>query len=641
MTLRIEPVNWNNIEDQVDVDVWDKLLHQHWVDTKIPLSGDIKSWNTAMSPEERDVTKKVFVGLTALDTVQGRVGAKNMMQDTSTPHEFDVLANILFMEAFAGDTQLLTPSGWVGISEITTDSLVAQYSPDTGEIEFVHPENVSNHTTNVTYKFYGKGGMYQHHVSAGHRMFFDRGYGPEKGRTYTPVTMEARELYTKGANKPRNFWVTSGRKKGSENTISPIDRLRIVINAYGELYDEVKEDDFTGFLISFRGARKRERLIEILNSLNIPYKKTGASRFYLAIPDSLGITDTSLGWRNLTDVSREWALDYFLELVFWHTTKKTEHLFYTSQNLGDVEFLQALTTISECSSVVSVKEYEHTDAVVYKLRVSFDDTHSCIGQAKDAEKIAASETVYAVQVPSTFLVTRNGPLTSPVISGNCIHAKSYSSIFSTLISSEEIRDIYTWANNNEYMIAKMNLILDRYVEEDPLKKKIASTLLESFLFYSGFFWPLYLSSRGKLTNTADIIRLIIADESVHGYYIGYKYQRAVEELDKETQDEYMLFTYELLQDLYDNEVKYTRDIYDQVGLSDQVLTFLRYNANKALANLGYDPLFPVSDTKVNPSVLSALSPNGGESHDFFSGSGSSYVVGKTENLEDSEWNDLW
>ncbi|MCC5720189.1 hypothetical protein LH487_27305, partial [Klebsiella pneumoniae] len=123
------------------------------------------------------------------------------------------------------------------------------------------------------------------------------------------------------------------------------------INAYGELYDEVKEDDFTGFLVSFRGAKKRDRLIEILNSLDIPYKKTGASRFYLAIPDSLGITDTSLGWHDLTDVSREWALDYFLELVFWHTTKKTEHLYYTSNNLGDVEFLQALTTISECTSV--------------------------------------------------------------------------------------------------------------------------------------------------------------------------------------------------------------------------------------------------------------------------------------------------
>ena len=39
------------------------------------------------------------------------------------------------------------------------------------------------------------------------------------------------------------------------------------------------------------------------------------------------------------------------------------------------------------------------------------------------------------------------------------------------------------------------------------RRKIASTLLESFLFYSGFYLPLYMSSKAKLTNTADLIKL--------------------------------------------------------------------------------------------------------------------------------------
>ena len=36
-------------------------------------------------------------------------------------------------------------------------------------------------------------------------------------------------------------------------------------------------------------------------------------------------------------------------------------------------------------------------------------------------------------------------------------------------------------------------------------------MLESFLFYSGFYAPMYWSSHAKLTNTADLIRLIIRD----------------------------------------------------------------------------------------------------------------------------------
>ncbi len=66
-----------------------------------------------------------------------------------------------------------------------------------------------------------------------------------------------------------------------------------------------------------------------------------------------------------------------------------------------------------------------------------------------------------------------------------------------------------------------------YKGDEPLKRKVASTLLESFLFYSGFYLPMYWSSRAKLTNTADMIRLIIRDEAVHGYYIGYKFQRGL------------------------------------------------------------------------------------------------------------------
>lgn len=218
-----------------------------------------------------------------------------------------------------------------------------------------------------------------------------------------------------------------------------------------------------------------------------------------------------------------------------------------------------------------------------------------------------------------------------------VHAKSYSYIFSTLASSEAIEDTFRWAEENDFLAEKMNMILDRYEDVDQLERKIACTLLESFLFYSGFFWPIYLSSRARLTNTADLIRLIIADESVHGYYVGYKYQKAVSALSEEEQERYKSFAFELIQDLYDVEVKYTRDIYDPIGMSDDVIAFLKYNANKALQNLGYESLFPSSSFTVQAAVLSALAPNSGETHDFFSGAGSSYTQLKNEAMDEEDW----
>ena len=151
-----------------------------------------------------------------------------------------------------------------------------------------------------------------------------------------------------------------------------------------------------------------------------------------------------------------------------------------------------------------------------------------------------------------------------------VHAKSYSSIFSTLCSTQEIDDAFRWSVENPNLQKKAQIILDYYHGGDALKRKVASTLLESFLFYSGFYLPIYWSSKAKLTNTADLIRLIIRDEAVHGYYIGYKFQKAYEQESPERQQELKDYTFSLMYELYDNEIQYTQDLYDPVGLTEDV-----------------------------------------------------------------------
>ena len=60
------------------------------------------------------------------------------------------------------------------------------------------------------------------------------------------------------------------------------------------------------------------------------------------------------------------------------------------------------------------------------------------------------------------------------------------------------------------------------------------------------------------------------------------------------------YTYDLLNELYDNEVEYTRSLYEPVGLTQDVEKFLRYNGNKALMNLGYPALFPQENLRREP-----------------------------------------
>lgn len=218
-----------------------------------------------------------------------------------------------------------------------------------------------------------------------------------------------------------------------------------------------------------------------------------------------------------------------------------------------------------------------------------------------------------------------------------VHAKSYSNIFMTLSDTESINTAFRWSRENENLQLKGHRILDIYKNGTALEKKIASVVLESFLFYSGFYLPLRFSTLGRITNSADVIRLIIRDEAIHGYYIGYKFQQEYNKLPEWCQTELLDFTVELIFELYDNEIEYTRDIYDELGWTEDVGGYIRYNANKAMQNLGFPSLFPQSDCKFNAGVMSAMDSSSNENHDFFSGSGSSYVIGKAEATDDNDW----
>lgn len=117
-----------------------------------------------------------------------------------------------------------------------------------------------------------------------------------------------------------------------------------------------------------------------------------------------------------------------------------------------------------------------------------------------------------------------------------IHAKSYSSIFMTLLSNLEIDELFEWIETEPTLQRKADLVLAQYEnttnQEGLYLSMVTSVFLESFLFYSGFFYPLYLSGQGKMVASGEIISLILRDESLHGKYIGLLAQEIYDSFDK-------------------------------------------------------------------------------------------------------------
>lgn len=233
-----------------------------------------------------------------------------------------------------------------------------------------------------------------------------------------------------------------------------------------------------------------------------------------------------------------------------------------------------------------------------------------------------------------------------------IHAKSYSTIFTTVATKEEIDEIFEWVKNQPHLQHKAEII-DKFYRQLDLREGynhylvslyqalVASVCLESFLFYSGFFLPFWLAGQGKMVASSDIIKKIVADESIHGIFVGLLAQEVAQKIKQDLGEEVYQgividFPIKLITSLMENEIKYTEEIYTDIGLTQEVKEYLKYNANKALMNLGFDPYY--NHAEINQLVLNGLNTETTQ-HDFFSKKSTNYEKAtEIVHLKDEDFN---
>jgi ribonucleoside-diphosphate reductase beta chain len=123
------------------------------------------------------------------------------------------------------------------------------------------------------------------------------------------------------------------------------------------------------------------------------------------------------------------------------------------------------------------------------------------------------------------------------------------------------------------------------------------------------------------------------DEAIHGAYVGMLAQEDYAKLTVEEREKADAEMFELLNKLMENEDYYTSELYSGVGLDADVKRFLRYNANQALMNLGFEPIYNEEETAFSSIVFNGLSTDT-TAHDFFSQKGNGYFLGNLVPITD-------
>ncbi|MCD0156688.1 ribonucleotide-diphosphate reductase subunit beta [Deinococcus sp. 6GRE01] len=224
-----------------------------------------------------------------------------------------------------------------------------------------------------------------------------------------------------------------------------------------------------------------------------------------------------------------------------------------------------------------------------------------------------------------------------------IHARSYSLMNKTFLSTTEERAVFAWVESQPQLQFKIAFIQDVFADPDTSdfglwRKMVVSCMLETALFYSGFYYPLLMAGQGRMVSAGEIFNLIILDEAVHGVYVALLAQERFEALSEAQQAEALAWFDGALDTLYRNELAYTDTLYAGVGLTEDVGRFIRFNFNVLADNLALPRRFP--DEDINPVVLNGIRTRG-TTHDFFSAKGSSYAKLNVEPLADEDFAELW
>jgi ribonucleoside-diphosphate reductase beta chain len=216
------------------------------------------------------------------------------------------------------------------------------------------------------------------------------------------------------------------------------------------------------------------------------------------------------------------------------------------------------------------------------------------------------------------------------------HVRSYATMIEA-VSADPMGVYMTFehdgvlAAKNEFIMRQSAILGEAYSARNFALAVVANIILEGIYFYSGFLIFYVLAKNGKMLGSADMIRYIQRDETVHmGLFV-----HMFETLKQERPELFDAQFYSDARELFINAVNLESSWGCHIikggvlGLTDKIMVDrIKYLANDRAALIGMGPIYP---GVVNPTPwVEKFSAINGVENNFFEAKVSAYSVGTLE-----------
>ena len=350
---------------------------------------------------------------------------------------------ILLDECLHPDTEVLTPTGFKSIKDITTDDKVLQYNPD-GSNSWVNPSRVVKKPTLESHHYINS--RWEQVVTPNHRMIYKE--HTRRGRELFLREKLSKDFYPRYENKAivSGFLVNNGKTK-----LTPLERLLIAIQADGSINYISEASKFIKIELHLVKERKINRILDILKDVGVDYSiyhskdvnGTGR-RFLIRIPFEM--LDFLKGfescpkkiksfdsWVDLSDKSSDWCSEFIEELVEWDGYKYSpvdgvyKYIYYSTTDSINADIVQLIAANAgvRIRRSISIDDRKETYNDVHRINMMKVLLVNNQSTKKVINKYDEPVDFYCVTVPSGMFYVRYNNKVS--VTGNCHNMNSHNS----------------------------------------------------------------------------------------------------------------------------------------------------------------------------------------------------------------------
>jgi len=539
-----------------------------------------------------------------------------MMPFVNNTETICYLGRLADNECLTPDHEVLTPNGWIPISQVSLSNKIAQWEYGSFNIKFVNPTDIVKlYHEGPVYNIFNTDNTFNQVVTGNHRLPL----------IYTNWTNsdEIKEFdYAENITLCENNGIpTSGYLYKGDRDITPKERLYIAVHAYGNICYESSNGslvDLEYYKFDLNEKDKIDRLQYLcklarwdIEEVTLDNKDMEGYRSFYVYPilNQYNSRAKTLDWFSLDEVTYDWCCGFIEELQIW-CNKASKYVSNNKENIDKIATIAHLIGLT--SSITTFKDLFY---------ISFIDRNYAEGKDLSKLEIQYKGYVHCLTVPSSyFLVRRNNCIS---ITGNCLHSSAYKVIVENSFDNPEefIKELLSIEESFKRLDAVKKVFDETYeiglryslgeIKDELLIRKtlfkfwVTLYALERIQFISSFAITFGLAEQNYFVPIAKLVQKICTDE----FQIHVQADKVIIENELNIEDNFPAYLesiddiYVILKEIVESELTWLDFLFgDKKEIArinkNKIKDFVLYSATEVYNFLSIEN--PFGNVKTNP-----------------------------------------